>query len=305
MGLLFLFVSSSVVIDFYRLLINPITHILRMDISSINPSSRFAFLVPLIFSISAGLYGYFEARDIRTERITIRTSKLPEGIDRLRIVQLSDVHLGLIIREERLRRILDEVRKAEPDILVSTGDLIDGQMNELEGMDKILSEIKPRYGKFAITGNHEFYAGIKHAIDFTERAGFTLLRGEGVTVSDIINIVGVDDPAGKYYGVSKMVREKGLLSSLPMDKFTILLKHRPLIDRDAVGLFDLQLSGHTHKGQIFPFSIITRLYYPIDAGSMRIMDNSYLYVSRGTGTWGPPMRFLSPPEVTVIEVVRG
>ncbi|GAB4543984.1 MAG: hypothetical protein Fur0020_13450 [Thermodesulfovibrionia bacterium] len=243
--------------------------------------------------------------DVRTEVVTIRTNKLPDGIDRLRIVQLSDVHLGLIIRDGRLRRILDEVKRAVPDILVSTGDLVDGQMNELYGMDKILSEIKPKYGKFAITGNHEFYAGIKHAIDFTERSGFMVLRDEGLTVNGIINIVGVDDPAGKYYGISQRVTERGLLSSLPRDRFTVLLKHRPMVDKDALGLFDLQLSGHTHKGQIFPFSIITKLYYPVDAGSLRIMDNSYLYVSRGAGTWGPPIRFLSPPEVSVIDLIRG
>ncbi|MCX5718823.1 MAG: metallophosphoesterase, partial [Nitrospirae bacterium] len=82
--------------------------------------------------------------------------------------------------------------------------------------------------------------------------------------------------------------------------------HRPIVDKDALGLFDLQLSGHVHKGQIFPFSLITRLYYryTTDSGKLRLLDNSYLYVSRGSGTWGPPIRFLSPPEVTVIELVR-
>lgn len=304
MGLLFLFVSSSLVIDIYRLFIHLITYVIKIDVTSINLSERSAFIIPLIFSLSAGLYGYFEARDIHTERITVKTSKLPEGIDRLRIVQLSDVHLGLIIREERLRKILNEVKKAEPDILVSTGDLVDGQMNELEGMDKLFREIKPRYGKFAITGNHEFYAGIKHAIDFTERSGFKLLRNEVLTVDGIINIAGLDDPAGKYYGVYQEIVEKDILSSLSKDRFTLLLKHRPMVDKDAIGLFDLQLSGHTHKGQIFPFGIITRLYYPVDAGGMRIMDNSYLYVSRGAGTWGPPIRFLSPPEITIIEIIR-
>jgi predicted MPP superfamily phosphohydrolase len=94
------------------------------------------------------------------------------------------------------------------------------------------------------------------------------------------------------------------LSSLPEDRFTLLLKHQPIIDAGAVGLFDLQLSGHTHKGQIFPFNLVTRLFYKRHAGLSKIQENAFLYVSRGSGTWGPPARFLSPPEVTLIELVR-
>lgn len=142
-------------------------------------------------------------------------------------------------------------------------------------------------------------------MDFTEKAGFSVLRGKGVNVSDMITIVGVDDPVGKGYNLFKDVSEKELLSEHAGGKFTLLLKHRPIVDKDALGLFDLQLSGHVHKGQIFPFSLITRLYYRYtDSGKLRLLDNSYLYVSRGSGTWGPPIRFLSPPEVTVIELVR-
>ncbi len=294
MGILFLYVSASVPIDVYRLL----TTLFSLP----SPSRAFALFAPLIIALSITIYGYLEAGDIRVERFVIKTQRLPEG-RRLRIVQISDVHLGLIIRHRRLRRILDEVRKAEPDILVSTGDLVDGQMNELEGIDVMFREINPPLGKFAVTGNHEFYAGIRESVDFIERAGFRLLRNEGVTIDDIINIAGVDDPAGIRYDPSSGPSEARLLASLPRDRFTILLKHRPILEEDSTGLFDLQLSGHTHKGQLFPFGLITRLYYPVDAGSMRIMDGSYLYVSRGAGTWGPPMRFLSPPEVTVIDIV--
>ena len=94
-----------------------------------------------------------------------------------------------------------------------------------------------------------------------------------------------------------------LLSSLDQRVFTLLLKHRPRVNAASLGLFDLQLSGHTHKGQIFPFSLITAMYFPMDSGFINIQDRSSLYVSRGTGTWGPPIRFLSPPEVTVIDIV--
>ena len=303
MGLLFLFTSASIIIDIYHFLIYLSGLILRKDLIAFIPSSRISFFIPLILSIFIAIYGSFEAKNIRTERVTIRSPKIAESTGRLRIVQISDVHLGLIVRKERLEKILKEVKGVEPDLLVSTGDLVDGQINGLPGLAELLRDINPRYGKFAITGNHEFYAGLKQAMDFTEKAGFTILRGEGLTIAGLFNIAGVDDPAGKNYGLFREVEEKKLLSGLPTEKFTLFLKHRPFLDRNAIGLFDLQLSGHTHKGQIFPLGLITRLFYPADSGYLALQNNSHLYVSRGSGTWGPPIRFLSPPEVTMIEIL--
>ena len=305
LGILFLFISASIVIDLYRLAIYSGGLILKKDLAPLIISAKYAFFVPLILSSVIAVYGYFDARNIRTETVLIKSPKIPAEAGNLRIVQISDVHLGLIVREERLRRILSEVKKADPDILVSTGDLVDGQINGLSGLAEILRSVNPRYGKFAITGNHEFYAGLPQALDFTEKAGFKILRGEVLTVAGLINIAGVDDPQVKAYSRFKGASEKELLSGISNGKFTVLLKHRPLIDTSALGLFDLQLSGHVHKGQIFPFSLITGTYYhPIQAGFAVLAGNSHLYVSRGSGTWGPPIRFLSPPEVTVIDLVH-
>jgi predicted MPP superfamily phosphohydrolase len=304
MGVLFLFVSVSLIVDLYRLILYSGGLIMGKDLSVLTVSNKYAFFIPLTVSIVIAIYGYFEAKDIRTEKVIIKTHKIPESVSRLRIVQISDVHLGLIVREERLKRILEKVKMADPDIVVSTGDLVDGQIDNLSGLSELLEKIHPRYGKFAITGNHEFYAGLSQALNFTERAGFKMLRGEGVTVKGMINIAGVDDPQGKTYGYLKEISESELLAGLPTEKFTIFLKHRPLVDKNSIGLFDLQLSGHVHKGQIFPFSIITWLYYPTQAGFKNLSNKSCLYVSRGSGTWGPPIRFLSPPEVTIIEIVR-
>jgi predicted MPP superfamily phosphohydrolase len=175
-------------------------------------------------------------------------------------------------------------------------------MDDLETLTDMFQNIPTKYGKFAITGNHEFYAGLDRALAFTEKAGFTILRGEGLTVSNFLNIAGVDDPARKRYGPDRAASEKALLEKLPKEKFTLFLKHQPVISSESVGMFDLQLSGHTHKGQIFPFNLITKLYYPIHTGISKVNGNALLYVSRGSGTWGPPVRFLSPPEVTVIDI---
>ena len=118
-----------------------------------------------------------------------------------------------------------------------------------------------------------------------------------------INFVGVDDPAVKSSGEEHTKSEQDLLLAQPKENFTVLLKHRPDINPQSLGLFDLQLSGHTHKGQIFPFNLLTWFFYPQQAGQLTRLNNGSLYLSRGTGTWGPPIRFLAPPEVTIIDLV--
>ena len=303
MGLIFLFVSSGLLTDICRFIVYAAGSVFDLNLSSMSISKKNAFIIPFVVSLAIFVYGYFEAQDIRVERIEMHTSKLPNGTGRLRIVQISDMHLGLIVREERLKRILGKVQAAAPDILVSTGDLVDGQINSLEGLAELFDEIKPKFGKYAVTGNHEFYAGLEQSLDFTRRAGFRVLRQELVNVAEIIHIAGVDDRTGGYYEAGRRISEKVLLSKNAADKYTLLLKHRPIVDQEGAGLFDLQLSGHVHKGQIFPFSLLTALYYQTQSGRTRLKNGSFLYVSRGTGTWGPPVRFLSPPEVTVIDLV--
>jgi predicted MPP superfamily phosphohydrolase len=304
MGVLFLFFISSLFFDFYRLLIYAGSRILHKDFSYLTLSPLYAVLIPVLISFSITAYGYFDAKNIRTEKMTIKSSKIPEAAGTIRIVQISDVHIGLIVRNERLKQIVEEVKKSEPDILVSTGDILDGQINNLEEPVKLLREIRPRYAKIAITGNHEFFAGIDQAIDFMRTAGFVVLRGEGVNVAGMINIAGIDDPTGLRFGISRLVSEKTLLSGLPGQYFTLLLKHQPVVDNNASGSFDLQLSGHTHGGQIFPFSLVTSRFFHFHRGYFSLPNHSQLYVSRGVGTWGPPIRFLSPPEITVIDLIH-
>jgi len=303
MGVLFLFFFISLAFDVYRLLLFPAGMVLKMDMAPLVLSARWAFLLPLILALGVYIHGMFEARNIRVESLTLKTDKLSPEAGRLRLVQISDVHIGLMNGAESLSRVLQVVREAKPDILLSTGDLLDGQINSMEDVLPLLQDLRPRLGKYAVTGNHEFYAGIAEASEFTRRAGFEMLRGTGVTVAGLINIVGIDDPAGRPVNRRRPVGEVELLATLPTQHFTLLLKHQPLVDRNALDRFDLQLSGHTHKGQIFPFSLITGLYFPFQAGTVHLSGLSRLHVSRGTGTWGPPIRFLSPPEVTVIDLV--
>ena len=263
---------------------------------------RLSFLTACGLALAICMYGYFAALNIRTERMQLVTTKLPKGMDRLKIVQISDVHLGLIVRCDRLKRIMDIVKAEKPDIFVSTGDLVDAQINSMTGMAELLLQVKAPYGNYAITGNHEYYAGLQQALEFTRAAGFRLLRGELVQDGPIA-IAGVNDPTQTQMNKETPLSDEALLAGLPKNKFRLFLKHRPSVEPKSPGLFDLQLSGHTHRGQIYPFRYISEMAYPLNAGRFELASGSVLRVSRGTGTWGPPIRFLSPPEVTVIELI--
>jgi hypothetical protein len=302
MGLLFLFLTLSAAIDAGRFAVQATEKILKHRLFQSTVSPRRFFTIQAMLVVAIYGYGIFEAMDIRLKQIEIASPKIAETQGKIRIAQISDVHLGLIVREGRLSRILARIQEAQPDILVSTGDLLDGQLNHLGTEAAMLAAIRPPLGKFAITGNHEFYAGLQDALDFTKKSGFTLLRDQGV-VAGGITVVGVDDPAVTLFDKNPARPEGDLLSAQPRENFTLLLKHRPDLDPESLGLFDLQLSGHTHKGQIFPFNLLTWFLYPHKAGRLTRLTSGFLYPSPGTGTWGPPIRFLAPPEVTIIDLV--
>ncbi|MGP8012798.1 MAG: metallophosphoesterase [Smithella sp.] len=261
----------------------------------------------IFFGLSVSLsfifvvYGFFDAQRIRVKRLEIYTDKLLPNNGKIRIVQISDVHIGLIIRDKRLKVILDRVKDEKPDILVSTGDLLDGELNNVMPESKQLAEIKPMYGKYAVPGNHEYYAGIKKALEFTKNAGFEILRDENRQVAGI-NIVGLDDITGRKLGlIQNSTHLSELLPATQSKSFIILLKHQPDIHENMD--FNLQLSGHTHDGQIFPFMLLTRLFFPKNYGFYKLGENKSVYVSAGAGTWGPPVRFFAPPEITVIDLI--
>ena len=303
MGFLFLFLSLAIVLDLYRLLLFVGGKFFHADVTPYLLSSRGSFLVALGWGCIVSLYGAFEARNIRTERIQLTTAKLPPGVKKFTVVQVSDVHLGLMVRHDRVSRIIGLILQADPDVVVSTGDLVDGQLDGLTDLAQQFRQVRPRYGKFAVTGNHEFYAGFNSSLLLTREADFRVLRNEAVQVAQGIVLAGVDDPVAKRTGDAAGVDEQVLLRRLSPANLNILLKHRPVVDHGSLGMFDLQLSGHVHKGQIFPFNLLTYLFYPVKAGLTHLTEASSLYVSRGTGTWGPPIRFLAPPEVTVIELI--
>ncbi len=304
MGLLFFFTWMNLALDGVNLLGRLATFLSGKGPGALIVYGKPAFLALAGLSLALGVYSFIEAGRIRAEHVSVRTDKLPPGTSRIRVAQISDVHFGLMVRHAKAVAIAELVERAKPDLFVSTGDLVDARINHLDGLSDVLRGIPAPLGKYAVTGNHEFYAGIGQSLEFTRRAGFTVLRGEAVTAGGLVRIVGVDDPAAGRFGPASGRTEDDLLSGPPSPFFILLLKHRPAATRESRGRFDLQLSGHTHNGQLFPFRLLTRLAYPLLAGLHLNRDGGAVYVSRGTGTWGPPMRFLSPPEVTIIDIER-
>jgi hypothetical protein len=259
------------------------------------------FSLAVCLSLILIVYGFFDAQKVRVKRLEVHTEKLLPNGGTIRIVQISDVHVGLIIRDKRLKVILDRVKEAKPDILVSTGDLLDGEINNIMPEAKQFAEIKPIYGKYAVTGNHEYYAGIENALEFTKEAGFEILRNENRQIAGI-NIIGLDDPTGIKLGlIKKITSVQELMPATQSQSFILLLKHQPRIYENTN--YNLQLSGHTHNGQIFPLMFITRLFFPKNYGYYKLAENKSVYVSSGAGTWGPPVRLFAPPEITVIDIV--
>lgn len=297
MGFLFLAFWSSVLIGMANGFLGilhryHLTHLARI------PDKAAAVSVVVVAAVLT-LYGGLEAQNIQIERLRVETNKLPPHLPRLVVAQISDVHLGLNGREARADRILRALQALNPDLVISTGDLVDGAPHSLEPLLPMFQKLQPPLGKVAIVGNHEYYVGLHGAMDWTRRAGFMLLKDNGTTVAGALNIVGVDDTWKDRPEI-----ETRLLKNFSNGLFTLYLKHRPQVCPETTGLFDIQLSGHTHRGQIFPFTLFVALMYPFYNGTYELDRGSLLHTSRGTGTWGPPIRLLAPPEITVLEIVR-
>lgn len=249
--------------------------------------------ITLAATVCILLYGFCEAWNVREVRLVLATPKLPEGVERLRIVQISDIHLGGLYAQAHLARVMALVRALDPDLFVVTGDLVDGAMAHRNGEASLLAAHGARSGAFVVPGNHDFYAGFDQAVAFMERSGLTLLRDQAQEAGGIV-VVGLDEEAGEELWPAELQTRQ--------DRFVLLLKHYPQLAKGSHNKIDLQLSGHTHGGQIWPLGYAITRRYGIPQG-LSAQGNGKVYVSNGTGFWGPPFRFLTPPEVTVIDLV--
>jgi len=232
--------------------------------------------------------------------LAVRIPKLPRALEGLSIVQLTDIHVGPFIRREFMDELVHRANALRPDLVAITGDLVDGDVPTLGQSVAALGNLKARFGRFFVTGNHEYFSGDEAWVEFLERLGVQVLRNRHVSVGDAggsLDLVGVDDwSGGRRRGKRGYDLEQALAGRDP-DRAAVLLAHQPANFKAAAEQgVDLQISGHTHGGQLFPMTLFIGLGWEHSVGQYQ-HGGSHLYVSRGCGFWGPPMRVGSPPEL--------
>ena len=245
--------------------------------------------------------------EISRPEIPVRLPRLPGALSGMRIVQVSDIHIGPILDGRFIRTIVSEVNRMKPDLVVITGDLVDSSVAFIGPDVAPLAELRSRWGTYFVTGNHEYYSGPEQWIAFLRKHGIGVLTNERVSVGDpgprgaSFDLVGTPDTqAGRLVAAERPDLPRALEGRDP-ERELVLLAHRPdaIHDAAAAGV-GLQLSGHTHGGQIWPFGAAAMLASPYLAGLHQHTPLTQIYVSRGTGFWGPPMRIMAPAEITSI-----
>lgn len=246
-----------------------------------------------VFSFRSGFHRFL-IRDV-----SVRLERLPKALDGLRVAQLSDIHVGPTLGREFVQSIVDATNGLEPDVVAITGDLVDGSVEQLREHVAPLGQLRARYGVFFVTGNHEFYSGADEWCSELTRLGIRVLRNERVEIGDAqasFDLAGIEDyNAGRFGSPPRL--DKALAGRDPRREL-VLLAHQPraIFEAERLGV-GLQLSGHTHGGQLFPWNYLVRLQQPVVSGLARI-GRALVYVSNGTGFWGPPMRLGIPAEIT-------
>jgi predicted MPP superfamily phosphohydrolase len=242
-----------------------------------------------------------------TRRVEIDLARWPEGLDGFRIVQISDIHIGTILEDDFAAEVTGRVNALEPDLIAVTGDLVDGRVHRVGHKVEPFRELRARHGIWFVTGNHDFYSGADEWIERILELGWTPLRNHRVTIEvdgHRFDLAGVDDRNGALLDPNGGEDLERALADRDVELTLLLLAHDPgTFKRASRRGVDLQLSGHTHGGQIWPFHWAVRSVIPWVAGLHRTGD-SLLYVSRGTGFWGPPMRLGAPAEITELVLRR-
>jgi predicted MPP superfamily phosphohydrolase len=238
------------------------------------------------------------------KRVTVRLDRLDPAFDGYRIALLTDIHLGPILGRAFLSDVVARVNSAGVDLVAISGDLVDGDTGTLGSAAQPLAQLSSRDGTVFVTGNHEYYSGAAGWEQYLRGLGVRVLRNERIEIrrgNAALDVAGVDDYTAEASGLPGHGADipKALAGRDP-NRPVVLLSHQPVLVSEAADLgVDLQLSGHTHGGQMAPFNLAVRLQQPVVAGLHRVR-RTWLYVSRGVGFWGPPVRVGAPPEITIL-----
>jgi predicted MPP superfamily phosphohydrolase len=267
----------------------------------------YASLIVIFLAILATVIGFINARSTaKIIKVKIPITNLPKELENFTIAQISDIHVGPTIKSNYLSKIIDKVNKLNADMIAITGDLVDGSVEALSRHVQPLIKLKSKHGSFFILGNHEYYSGANEWISAIKKLGITVLLNQHIVINyndTNLVIAGITDYSGESFGIEhKSDPEKAIISA-PINSIKILLAHQP---RSAIAAekfgYDLQLSGHTHGGQFWPWNFFVKLQQPFNIGLHKV-NKMWLYINRGTGYWGPPKRLGKPGEITHICLV--
>lgn len=270
-------------------------------------AAQTALAVPALASL-ATLWGLVEARrTARVRRIDIPVAGLPAALQGFTIAQITDIHVGPTVKAPYVRRIVDAVNRLNADAVALTGDLVDGRVSDLREDVAPLAALRSRHGTFFVTGNHEYYSGAIEWVALLSTLGLRVLINQHVVLNHdggALVMAGVADYSAHHFVPGHRSDALRSLAGAPADAgLRILLAHQPRSAEAAVDAgFDVQLSGHTHGGQYWPFSLFVRLQQPYTAGLHRLRT-MWVYTSRGTGYWGPPLRLGAASEIALLRFV--
>ena len=265
-------------------------------------------LVLLIFSVLlvSGIlyYGFHNARNPKITTLNLNINKSPENLKELNIVMASDIHLGTIIDSKQFGKIVDMMNGLKPDIVLLAGDIVDEDLGPVirNNVGETLKNIRSKYGVYGITGNHEYIGGVDDACKYLSEHNVTMLRDTTILIDNSFYVIGREDRDMSRFAGKKRKTLEELLKNVDRNYPMILMNHQPFeLDETAKSGIDLQVSGHTHHGQIFPLNFITSLIFEVSTGYVR-KNLSHIYVSTGVGTWGPPVRIGNTPEIVNIKL---
>ena len=269
--------------------------------------NSFNFGILGISALATG-YGMYEAlRKPYLKSITVPIKNLPEEFKDFTIVQFTDIHVGPTLKRDYLQKIVELINNLNADLIAFTGDFVDGSVSYLKKEVEPSKELSAPYGKYFVTGNHEYYSGVEAWVDEAKNLGFDVLLNEHRIIEkngSQILLAGVTDTSGGQFLKSHKTDPKTAIKEAPSDIVKILLAHQPksLYEAAEAG-YDLQLSGHTHGGQYIPWNYFATLGQPFSKGLNKFKD-TWIYVSQGTGYWGPPLRIGASSEITHIKLVK-
>ena len=298
------FLFAFLLIDIIRLVhhfTGFVPNIILNNINYIKPIAAAVIMLGITITVIAGR---LNADNVIVKTVPVTIEKKTQGLSSLKVVLISDIHLGLMVQRDELSHIVELSNKEEPDIVLLCGDIFDERVEPVKAFNakELLSAFKSKYGTFAVTGNHEYIGTADAAVEYLRESGIIVLRDESILIANSFYVSGRDDFSSESRSGVKRLPLEEIVAKLDKTKPIILMDHQPKdLNITAACNIDLQVSGHTHAGQLWPWSMLVNAAWEVPYGYAK-KEKSQIYVTSGAGTWGPRVRIGTTPEIVVMNI---